>query len=416
MIRKLLAVVVAVAAAVPASAGNLMLGPAKLSPSYGFKTSYEDNIYRVPRDINHTAVSGGGVRGSWIFDNALGLGMELPTAQGQKLNLDYGVTFENYTTQSKANNAINQTAGGAYSFEGSKTKAKAFDNYVNTHDPQFNPNGNVVNGSLVTREARWSNTAGANAEYNLGSKFFAAVDGSWSENRYLDRSGGATSLANLLNTSGGVFGAKAGYQVMPKTRVFTAVHESLTHYTERTRADNHRDTLVDFGAEGDFTAKLKGTVQAGYVYQGFDYDPANAGRKTVARNWTTSASLDWKPTETNQIVLTAVRANLDAATSGSRYYTSSGGNLAYNHKFGEKITAGVNGGVTYDKYSDDFVYGAGFKSRRDDTYQVGAKVDYQVYEWLKTGASFTNVDRYSTFSQQFNYRDNITAVNASVKF
>lgn len=416
MTHKLLAVVVAVAAALPASAGNLMLGPAKLSPSYGFKTSYEDNIYRVPRDINHTAVQGGGVRGSWIFDNALGLGMELPTAQGQKLNLDYTATFENYTTQSKANDAINQDAKGSYSFEGSKTTAKVYDNYLNTHDPQFNPNGNVVNGSLVTREARWSNTAGAQGEYKLGEKFFAGVDGSWSENRYLDRSGGATSLANILNTSGALFGAKAGYQVMPKTRVFTAVHESLTHYTERTRADNHRDTLVDFGAEGDFTAKLKGNVQAGYVYQGFDYDAANPGRKTVARNWTTSASLDWKPTEVCEFILTASRANLDSSATGARYYTSSGGNLAYNHKFGEKITAGVNTGVTYDKYSDDFAYGAGFKSRRDDTYQVGAKLDYQVFEWLKTGASFTNIDRYSTFSQQYNYRDNITAVNASVKF
>jgi hypothetical protein len=47
---------------------------------------------------------------------------------------------------------------------------------------------------------------------------------------------------------------------------------------------------------------------------------------------------------------------------------------------------------------------------------VGAKVDYQAMEWLKLGASFTNIDRYSTFSRQFNYRDNVTAVTAGVLF
>lgn len=416
MIRKTLALLCAFAAAVPASAGNLMLGPVKLDPTYGFQTSYEDNIYRVPRDINRTAVSGGGVRGSWIFDNDLGLKVETPLSENQKLSLGYDADFQNYTTQPSGNNAINQTAGGDYAFKGSKTKVAAYDHYVNTHDPQFNPNGTAINGALVTREARWENTAGASSEYYLGDKFFAGVDGSDDVNRYLDRSGGANSLANLLDSSVVTFGAKGGYQLAPKTRAFVAVHQVLTHYTEHTRADNHRDTHADFGVEGDLTAKLKGLVQTGLVYERYGADPANQNRQTVSRHWSFLTQLDYKATEKDTFTLMLNRATLDAETFGSRYYITTGVNAAYNHKLGEKVTLGVNAAAQQDRYSENFVVGNNNKIRRDDTYSAGLKADYQVCEWLKTGVSYSNVDRYSTFSREFNFRDNITSVNARVAF
>ncbi|MBI3566029.1 MAG: outer membrane beta-barrel protein, partial [Elusimicrobia bacterium] len=230
------------------------------------------------------------------------------------------------------------------------------------------------------------------------------------------RSGGVSSLANLLNTSVVTFGVKGGYLIGAKTRAYAAVHRVLTHYTEGTRQDNHRDTNADFGVEGDLTAKLKGTVQTGFIYQSFDRDSTNPNRATIGRHWSVLTSLDYRPTETCQFVLTANRATADAATTSSRYFVTNAVTLAYNHKFTQKVSAGVNGGAQWDKYSDDFTIGAETKSRRDDTYNVGAKVDYQATEWLSAGASFKNVDRYSTFSRQYNYRDNITGVNAKVMF
>lgn len=416
MIRKTFALVVALAAAVPASAGNLMLGPAQLHPLYGFETRYEDNIYRVPRDINRTAVQGGGVRGSWIFVNDLGLGVSAPVAENQKLDLGYDATFENYTTQSKANNAFNQKADGSWSYSGSKTKALVYDRYINTHDPQFNPNGAVINGSLVTREARWSNNGGASAEYYLGDKFFAGADFDSGVNRYLDRSGGAASLANLLNDSVVTFGAKGGYQIGEKTRAYTAVHRVLTHYTERTRQDNHRDTTVDFGVEGELTAKLKGTVQTGFIYQAYDYDTTNPGRARYGRHWSVLTKLDYAPTEADRLVLTATRQTLDAATSGSRYFLTNGATLAYAHQITEKLSGSLTGGAQWDNYSDDFTVGGVTKHRRDDTYLAKVGLECKATGWLTAGAYFQNTDRYSSFSREFNYRDNITGVNAKVTF
>ncbi len=416
MIRKTIAALAALAAAVPASAGNLMLGPVKFHPNYKFETRYEDNIYRVPRDQNGYAVAGGGVRGSWIFSNALGLGVEAPVTEHSKLSLDYLFTAENYTKQSKANDAYNQNASASWDFKGSKTKAQAYDRYVNTQDPAFNPNGNVVNGALVQRERRWQNEAGANGEYYLGDKFFAGADFSNTQDRYLDRSGGSNSLANLLDRSTDRFGVKAGYQVMPKTRVFVAEHRKLVHYTEHTRLDNHRDWDTDFGVEGQMTGKLKGLVQTGFVYQKYDYDPANAGRKLDGRHWSYLARLAYQATRNTKAVLTGARNANDSSASNSQYYIATGVNLALDHKFTEKISAGVNGGVEYDKYSDDFTVGTVTKSRRDDNYTAGAHADYQALDWLSVGASFLHNSRFSSFSREYSYRDNITGVNLKAMF
>ncbi|MBI3288411.1 MAG: outer membrane beta-barrel protein [Elusimicrobia bacterium] len=401
--------------ALPASAGNIKLGALSLNPYYGFETRYEDNIYRVPRNINNHAVSGGGVRGSWIFSNNLGLRLAMPVGEQHKVTGMYDVVFDNYKTQPSANNAINQRISAGYEFKGSKLSAKVNEDYINTQDPAFNPNGTVVNGALVARERRWQNTLGTSLDYALGDKFFAGVDAQTSRQQYLNHSGGAASLANILNTSEVSFGVKGGYKIAPKTKVFAAIHRVLLHYTEETRQDNHRDWLVDFGVEGQLTARLKGLVQGGFDYKHFDFDSSNPTRQRISRHARTLIKLDFTSSENGLATLTANRASNDSSSTGSRYFISSGVNLAYRHKFG-KVTAGVNGGVQYDKYSDNFTVGTETKTRRDDNYQLGVKADYQIKQWLSTGLFYTHNARYSTFSRQFNYKDNVTGANVRFSF
>lgn len=412
---KPLSVLAVLLAVVPASAGNIKLGGVAVNPYYGVEARYEDNIYRVPRDINNHAVAGGGVRGSWILSNNLGLKLEAPIGEMHKVKAMYDATFENYKVQPRANNAINQKVGVGYEFKGSKLGAKLSNDYVNTQDPAFNPNGTVVNGSLVQRERRWQNTLAGEAEYTLADKFFAGVDAQTDRKQYLNRSGGAASLANTLNTSEQTFGVKGGYKVAPKTKVFVAVHRTLLHYTEETRQDNHRDWDVDFGVDGSLAPKLKGLVQAGFNYVQFDRDTANPTRATVSRHFQTLVKLDYAVTEKGTFILAANRATNDSSTTGSRYFVTAGANLAYNHKFG-KLGAGVNGGVQIDRYSDNITQGTETKTRRDDNYTLGLKTDYKIKEWASVGASYTHNARFSTFSRQFNYRDNITALNAKLSF
>jgi hypothetical protein len=126
--------------------------------------------------------------------------------------------------------------------------------------------------------------------------------------------------------------------------------------------------------------------------------------------------LDYKALERTSVSLTGSRSANDSATTSARYYISTGFNLGVDQKFTEKISAGVNGGMQVDKYSDDFTSGGVTKSRRDDNYSAGAHADYQALQWLAVGASFTHNSRFSTFSREYNYKDNITGVNLKAMF
>ena len=406
---KTLSVLAVLLVAAPAFAGNIKIGEVGLNPYYGLETRYEDNIYRVPRDINHAPVAGGGVRGSWIVSNNLGLKVSAPIGEMHKVTAGYDLTHDAYKTQSKANSAFNQKVGVGYEFKGAKLEAKLADDYINTQDPAFNPY-NTAASDLVQREHRWANTATGSLEYALGDKFFAGVDAQLTRNQYISKSLGAT-----LNTSGVVFGGKAGYKVAPKTKVFAAIHRKLLHYTEETRRDNHRDWNVDFGVEGSLASKLKGLVQVGFNHTSFDYDTSNSTRARVSRHATFLTRLEYAVTERGQFVLALNRGINDSSSTSSRYFVTSGANLAYSHKFG-KASAGVNGGVQYDKYSEDFRQGAETKTRRDDNYSLGAKTDYKINDWATVGAAYTFNARFSTFSRQFNYKDNVTAFNAKLSF
>ncbi|MCX5796836.1 MAG: outer membrane beta-barrel protein [Elusimicrobia bacterium] len=390
----------------------IKLGQMAVHPSYALSTAYDDNIYRVPANENGQAVAGGGVRGSWILTNDLGLGLDLPVGDMHKFNAAYDFRSDLYTTQPSANNAVSQRVDGSYDFKGSRSKARLFDSYLNTEDPQFNPESTVVAGALVSRQRRWQNTAGASAEYFLGEKFFAGADAQDTVSKYITALMGAT-----LNRSETLFGVKSGYKVQPKTRVYLALHRQLVHYSAGSGLDrvaNHRDWLADAGVEGEFTPKLKGKVQTGMGYREHDPDNAFARARPITRNWTVLVALNFKPTESDTAQLQVSRALVDAITSGN-FYISNGASLDLSHKW-NKLTTGVNGGVQIDKYSETTTINGYTAQRRDDTYTVGVKAGYNIQKWLTASASWAHMARYSIFSREYNFDDNKTGVELKVSF
>ena len=409
--------------AIPASAGllstlsdykkpNIKIGQLALHPYYGLSLVYDDNIYLVPPDKNGHALAGGGRRGSWIMTNDLGLNAELPIGEMHKVNAGYNLRSDVYNKVSSANNAVTQKVDVAYSFKGSVSKARAFDAYVNTQDPQFNPNSTVVAGELVKREQRWQNTAGVNGEYFLGDKFFFGADAQDTVHKYLSRSLGAK-----LNRSEALFGFKTGYKLQPKTRAYLAVHRGLTHYSAGKAADhiaNHRDWLMDFGLEGEFTGKLKGQVQTGMNYREHDKDNVFAQVRPVTRNWTVAVKLNYKPTETNVINVTANRAVNDAI-SGGNFYITNGLALDASHKW-NKLVFSANTGVQIDKYSEAMTLAGYTAMRRDDTYSYGLKTDYKLREWFLVGVGYKHTRRHSIFSEQYNYKDSKTSFDLKLTF
>ncbi|MBI5884404.1 MAG: outer membrane beta-barrel protein [Elusimicrobia bacterium] len=429
-------------AALPAKAEwqpNLKLGSMELHPFYEGKASYDDNIYRVSPDKQDGTRSGctvvvgatnantcsGGKRGSWFMTDDLGIKVMLPIGEMHKISAGYDAKFTHYDRQAAANKAIHQAADFEYLFKGSVLSARAWDNYVKTQDPPFNPNstgratGNITTGGeLVNREHRWSNAAGLYLEYALGDKFFFGADASDARQKYR-----SPALAAILDNSVQTYGFKTGYKILPKTRIFGALHRSMTHYSAGRKGVNHKDWLADFGAEGEFTAKLKGRVQTGFSFRHYDVD-GTAVPSTVTTNWTAAVGLNYKPFSRTTIDLSATRGLSEA--TGVRFSITNTVALSAAQEIG-KLTAKVNGSVTIDKYSDSqttpstnnpatLLPSGMTASRRDDSYAAGLGFNYKFTKWLSASADYTHMRRHSIFTWEYNYKANVTSFGLKAAF
>jgi len=387
---------------------NLHYGQVQLHPFYQLSESYDSNIYLVPRDQNGYSV-GGGVRGSWITRNDLGLEAFLPVGRQHELSAGYLADFQKYSTQPETNDAINQSAHVDYTYYGSHgLKFTAGDAYVNTNDQAFS--------QLVERQRRWSNHAYAALDYDLPrNRFVAGVDASHWTHKYVNPTFGA-SLNRYSDSAGGY----VGYKVQPKTSVYVSYHRAVTHYSviaaPGSQDKNSKSHRFGAGLKGQLTPTIQGRAEAGLNYREYDSPPVG-GVTRVTRNMYVSSDLTYTPTERTTVLLHLSR-NLQESISGSnRFYVSHDATLDLKHKLPYKFSVGLNAAWGLDKYPDTQTVSTGTRGdRRDDLYQAGGWVTYDIQEWLTTGLSHVWRERNSTFSGEFNYLVQVTTWNLALKF
>jgi hypothetical protein len=365
----------------------------------------------------------GGFMGSLIMTNQAAVSLRLPITAKQSASFEYGLEAVNYRQQPAANDAFNQSLDASYSLRAPLFTVKAYDRYQNTDLPAYNPN-NVISGELVSRDRRYQNTLAASLEYPLAERLFSTVELQWTTHKYVN-----PSLATALNHSETTLGLKQSYHAAPRTRPYIAVRRRVVHYSavtaERTRAQraaNHKDWDAVLGVEGDLSARLKGTAEAGFHYQGYDADDLNNNHEYVVRTWQAAASLDFRPTPRDRVHWTISRG-VNEAVTGGRWYVSSGVSVAYDHTI-RKVTFGVNGAAQIDRYAEAVTVPAPGQSpfggysavRRDDLYSMGLRAEYRLQEWLTTWVSYQRRLRNSIFTDQFNYVDNQTSWTLKVSF
>ena len=388
---------------------NIHWGQLALHPNYRLTEVYDSNIYLVPRDQPGSVV-GGGVRGSWITKNELGLEAELPWRNLHNLKAGYGVEAHNYTTDAKANDTVNQTAHLDYAYAGAYGLTfRAGDSYLNTTDQAFS--------QLVDRNRRWSNTAYVALDYDQKNGNMAGgVDASHTVNKYL-----GDSIGRQLNRYSQRAGFNVGYKVQPQTKVYASYHRSLTHYSVgRAVGEQDKNSKAHefgLGVAGVVAPKVTGRAEAGLSYR--EYDEAPVGGVTrLTRNMTVTTDLTWKPQDRTDVILSLSRGLQESISASNRFYISNSAILDIKHRLPRKFSVGVNLAYGLDKYPDtQFIGTTGARGdRRDDNYQGGAWVEYDIQQWLSTGHSYVFRERNSTFSRQFNYQDQQTAWNLALKF
>ena len=388
---------------------NIHYGQLALHPYYQFTEVYDSNIYLVPRDQPNNVV-GGGVRGSWITKNELALEANLPWRKLHNLAAGYVFEAQNYTTDARGNDTINQSAHLDYVYKGAYGMTyKLGDNYLSTTDQAFS--------QLVERNRRWANVVYTELDYNPEHGYMAGgVDASHTVNKYL-----GAAIGRQLNRYTQRAGFNVGYKVKPKTKLYVAYHRVVTHYTvNRELPDQDKDNKshdIGVGVSGVIAPKVTGQVEGGMSYR--EYDEAPIGAVTqVTRNFTVATNVVYKPTDRTDVILALSRDLQESISGGNRFYISNSATLDIKHKFPRKFSAGVNGAFGLDKYPDTQFIGASATrgNRRDDIYQGGVWVTYDIQAWLTTGLSYVYRERDSTFSGEFNYQDMQTAWNLALKF
>lgn len=372
----------------------------ELHPFYRFSEVYESNIYLVPREQPGTARIGGGVVSSWITVNELGTGWKLPLSKRHALRGNYSARASHYTTQSRTNNALDQTIVVGWDYSGRKgVTAGVSDSYVNTEDSAFS--------EQVARQRRMSNEVSGYLDVEHSRRLFTKLTARHVNSKYLD-----PSLARNLNRYDTSFGVDLGVRVAPKTRTYLAYQREITHYSAG-RADHSTGHRGGLGITGILTNRLTGKIQADMHFRRYAGGTANLKHETT--NILGSMDLKYQATRRLQARLGAWRSIQESTFGFSRHTVVTGASLGATQALG-KWSLGFDGSFETNRYPEATTLRGEYGTRRDDTYTGSLRVDYKVRTWLSTDLSYQRSQRHSRFSNDFNFASDRTTASLRVQF
>jgi hypothetical protein len=182
---------------------------------------------------------------------------------------------------------------------------------------------------------------------------------------------------NLVGTAG------FGYLAFPKTAFFGELYYGQTATDPNSASvpkSPHSDVLGGFfGAQGLFTARLSGTIKAGYEVREFSDGTSPPGGIVVV------VALDHKFTEKRTASLNYVRRSTISVQSGNTPYILGAVTAQLVQKIGTTGKWISRLGIAYTSYD---YQGNVFANREDSLYTITANLDYLIRPWLTTGLNY----------------------------
>jgi hypothetical protein len=386
---------------------NMHYGGLGLHPYYKFSEVYDSNIYLVPRNQSSGQVAG--VQSSWIAKNDLGLEANIPWRHLNNLSLGYDFESDVYTSAPSINDTINQMLHADFVREGARGMTyKAGDQYINTTDQ--------ASSELTQRARRWMNRAYVSADYApKNGRLVAGVDADHETDKYLDPIYGSE-----LNRYQEDAGFNVGYMLQPKTKAYVSYDREIIHYTVNpppgVPEKDSKSHIVAIGAIGQLSPKIEGQVEIGLDYRQNDVAPVS-GADRINRTPTILTQVTYHPDQSDDLILALSRTFQETIYVNNAFYYANVASLELDHRFPHRVKAGMNVALGKNQYLNAQAIGLGSISgnRRDDLYQGGAFIEYDIQAWLSTRLSYVYNERDSTFSAQFNYQDAQVAWNVSFK-
>ncbi len=205
----------------------------------------------------------------------------------------------------------------------------------------------------------------------------------------------------------------ASYRIMPKTLLLLENDLGLVRYINSSQPVGSFYDEVVMGLRGEWTSKFNINLRAGLRGQFYDKSSVMPDKSFVSL--VVRGGFDYSPTDSDKITVALERAPRESTFSNMNYYVANVANIAYDHQFNDKLTAGVSVNGQYHQYPSQATVNNQTATRYDGYIGGSANVRYDIRKWLSVGAKYTYVNRTSKFDV-YDYFNNVLTANVTVGF
>jgi len=386
--------------------GNLQLGPVELHPSFGISESYDDNICRTEgKQCLDPKIAGATKNGKdWLTVFSPGLRAALPI-RDHRFQMEYRGDFGRYK-EFKAENYSDNTLKSdlSFNFPGGLS-AMVKDDWRSGHDPRGT-------SQSVQMDFYHRNSLGGELNMRVGPKLNLAVNYTNLVLNYAD-----TARNGFRDRTDNTVGGTVYYKFLPKTSALIEYNYTTVAFDKADPGPIGNSNLTNIkldsrvpraylGLTWNLTARSQGTIKYGYTQKKFK-EPG----LTDFKGGVVSLILNHELSTRTSVRLDAERDVLESNFGKEPYYISTGGYLDLIHFVLPRLAAHLQGGFFRDQYPD--IVPSQTEKRVDNTWTVGAKLDYRLQPWLNLGVGYDHSQRRSVMDG-FGYIDNLYGFSLEV--
>jgi len=200
----------------------------------------------------------------------------------------------------------------------------------------------------------------------------------------------------------------AGYmEIAPKTKALLEFTYKNLDYPDASGRDGNAYRGMA-GVKGEITPKLTGIAKAGYKYKKYEDSTNDEFSNAVAH-----MDLIYAFSDRLDFIGTYNREPFESTYTSNNYYTGDHFTGAMNYKFGNGFIAKFDSMYYYNQYPE--IATGETEKRKDHEWASGIGLDYQVKEWLLTGAGYRFHRRDSNIGTR-TYDQHVISLFGSVKF
>ena len=374
--------------------GNSYAEEGWISPTFGLKETYEDNIYLTRYNEKSdliTTVSPG------VLIN--------PDLGEHKLSIDIhsDLNFFNDYHSQDTNNYISLT-----------NLDLNFNNFSINFDNKYSYFTDRSGAEDVNRVKRLQDhsSLGTTFDFNkldLTVRYLYRYEYYRTDDAIGDYLSQALSYKDL-NRQENTVEIESAFKLWPKTALLlSADYGGIDHNTGKKSDSKYYDLFV--GARGEPTAKCIVEGKVGYRDQGFNDDAKDFDNLvfygSIVENFSAKDALRFD----------FLRTTNDTIFTDNPYYEISFGGLGYEHKFNERFLGGLKFSYQLDAYpvavrntENNIV-----EKREDDVWKTGARLQYDMPVGAILELKYEHTVRDSNFSA-YDYKNNLVSVGAKIVF